>query len=226
MIAQAVRHALRLVDVISPPGRRHVALLVALILFFALSPWLQTAGPSRIFYSAGFSVIILAAVLSAQGHRILLTAAAVLAVPALLANWLDVLFPGNRALDMSANALIIAFHVAAISSLMDSILRRDSSNIDTICGALACYLLMAEAWAVSYELIDTLQPGSLSFPDVGGVPQWTDYLYYSLTTLTTLGYGDITPVRPFARIWATLEAATGTLYVAVAIAGIVGSFRR
>ena len=52
---------------------------------------------------------------------------------------------------------------------------------------------------------------------------FADLLYFSLVTITTLGYGDISPVAPFARISAGLEAATGTLYIAILIAHIVGS---
>ena len=55
---------------------------------------------------------------------------------------------------------------------------------------------------------------------------WTQFLYFSLTTLTTLGYGDITPINPFARIWATLEAVVGTLYVAILVARLVSLYRR
>ncbi len=54
---------------------------------------------------------------------------------------------------------------------------------------------------------------------------WTQFLYFSLTTVTTLGYGDITPISPVARIWATLEAVTGVLYIAVLVARLVSLFR-
>ena len=49
---------------------------------------------------------------------------------------------------------------------------------------------------------------------------------FSLTTVTTLGYGDITPISPVARIWATLEAVTGVLYIAVLVARLVSLYRR
>ena len=51
----------------------------------------------------------------------------------------------------------------------------------------------------------------------------TELLYFSLVTITTLGYGDISPVAPFARISAGFEAAMGTLYIAVLVARIVGA---
>jgi len=50
-------------------------------------------------------------------------------------------------------------------------------------------------------------------------------LYFSLVTLTTLGYGDIVPVRPFARSLATLEAAAGILYIAITVARLVAAYQ-
>jgi uncharacterized membrane protein len=51
---------------------------------------------------------------------------------------------------------------------------------------------------------------------------WSDFIFYSFTTLTTLGYGDITPVSPAARSFAVLEAITGVFYAAVLVARLVG----
>ena len=55
---------------------------------------------------------------------------------------------------------------------------------------------------------------------------WNQVLYFSLVTLTTLGYGDITPVGAIAQVWFALEALTGTLYLAVLIARLVGLYRQ
>jgi voltage-gated potassium channel Kch len=56
-------------------------------------------------------------------------------------------------------------------------------------------------------------------------PFFHQFLYFSLTTLTTLGYGDITPLSPFAQIWSTLEAVVGTLYIALLVARLVGMYQ-
>ena len=66
-------------------------------------------------------------------------------------------------------------------------------------------------------------PGSFVGPD--GALDQTEYLYFSYTTMTTLGYGDITPATPLAAILSSLEAVTGLLDVAVMIARLVTMFR-
>ena len=56
-------------------------------------------------------------------------------------------------------------------------------------------------------------------------PYFHQFLYFSLTTLTTVGYGDITPVNPFAQVWSTMEAVCGTLYMALLVARLVGLYQ-
>ena len=96
-------------------------------------------------------------------------------------------------------------------------------DLDILSGALGLYLLIAITWAVSFAVIEILAPGSFV---AGETPiHWSRYLYFSLTTMTTLGYGDLVPTGSFARIWATMEAVTGTLYIAVLVARLVGLYR-
>jgi len=87
-------------------------------------------------------------------------------------------------------------------------------------GAVAAYLLLGLAWAAAYAFVAALAPGAFATAR----PESThsrSYLYFSFVTLTTLGYGDITPVHHAARSLAMLEALTGQLYPAILIARLV-----
>ena len=92
-------------------------------------------------------------------------------------------------------------------------------------GAVAAYLLIALVCAFGYLLIEVLIPGAFHLPD--WVPKIDDlrfvriFYYFSISTLTTLGYGDVTPVHPFARSLAMMEALIGQLYPATLIARLV-----
>jgi Ion channel len=72
--------------------------------------------------------------------------------------------------------------------------------------------------------IDAFSPGSIQ---IGSHPadRQTDLLYFSLITLSTIGYGDIVPLSGEARILAALEGVTGVLYIAITVALLVGRFR-
>jgi len=87
-------------------------------------------------------------------------------------------------------------------------------------GAIAVYLLFGVGWAHAYHLTGLLHPGSFNTPP-GEIPSVLDWVYFSFITLTTVGYGDITPMMPIARTLAMGEALTGQLYLAVLIARLV-----
>lgn len=120
--------------------------------------------------------------------------------------------------------LVIALNTFVGCVIFYRVATADKIDLNILAGGLGLYLLIAVTWAVSYDLIEALAPGSFAAGDTP-VP-WHTFLYFSLTTITTLGYGDILPIRPFARIWATMEAVTSVLYVAVLVARLVNLYRK
>jgi hypothetical protein len=74
-------------------------------------------------------------------------------------------------------------------------------------------------------MVEVWFPGSFEGFAYGGVSTSLEFLYFSLTTITTLGYGDIAPVGPTVRIWATLEAATGVFFMALLVARLITLYR-
>ncbi len=89
---------------------------------------------------------------------------------------------------------------------------------------MAAYLLLAVFWTVAGMMIESLAPGSFSTGAQTPRAGWIDLLYFNLVTLTTLGYGDVLPVTPVARVWSALEAALGTLYLTILIARLVSLY--
>lgn len=130
--------------------------------------------------------------------------------PSPLTEWLSA---GGRILAISAVSLVIARAVFASGRV----------TIHRVQGAVVLYLNFALLFFTVYRLMEVLLPGSFSnLPHAG-----TEYgsgaalLYFSFSTLTTLGYGDITPVHPLARSFANLEAVIGQLYPATLLARLV-----
>ena len=87
-------------------------------------------------------------------------------------------------------------------------------------GAIFGYFVIATACALLFRQMEGAHPGSFRLPEGGDLD--TQMLYFSLITVTTAGYGDITPVTSVAQISTALEAALGTLYLAILIGRIVG----
>jgi len=90
-------------------------------------------------------------------------------------------------------------------------------------GAVVVYLNLGMIFAAAFSLIWDLSPtafASLPAPS-GGPDELATMLYFSLTSLTTTGYGDLVPVNPFARSLANLESIVGQFYLAITVARLV-----
>jgi hypothetical protein len=97
-------------------------------------------------------------------------------------------------------------------------------TLHRVLGAIAAYLLIGLMWSYAYFLADMIIPGSIhpTASTQETVSPMARYVYFSFTTLTTLGYGDIVPLHPIARTLAVCEGLIGQLYPAVLIAGLLG----
>ena len=118
---------------------------------------------------------------------------------------------------------ILTFLVVTLVLAARQVLFSGVVDGNKIVGAICIFILMGLVWAFSYLLVEMLFPGSMSgFPS----DYWQDNLqpaiYYSFVTLTTLGYGEITPVQPLARFLAYSESLTGQFYIAILVASLIG----
>ena len=203
---------------------RHLPFLVALVVLFALYPVMVELDLMRWFRLA-FVAVLLVAVYSLGGTRRHLTIGLSLWVPTLVAQ-VAMVANASRVAAAVASVLGMAFLGYVVVVVFASVLRKGKVTWDRIFGAVAVYLLLGLLWAMAYGLLVTLDPDALKVPAVlaerlvQGAPGSADYafIYYSFVTLTTLGYGDITPVEPVGQALAWMEAATGQLYVAILIA--------
>ena len=117
----------------------------------------------------------------------------------------------------------LSFLVAVIVVLQRHIMTSDRVSGDTLRGAVCVYVLLGVAWAVAYRFVSYLEPDAFNiaghFVDQGR--SLALHIYFSFVTLTTLGYGDISPI---ARTLAWLEAFVGQIYVALTIARLVSMY--
>jgi hypothetical protein len=101
----------------------------------------------------------------------------------------------------------------------------DEVDRELLCGAVGAYFLLGIFWANTYQIINVVDPKAFHGTD-GGVLKRSALYYFSFTTLTTTGYGDITAVDPLVRMWAVFEAIIGSMYSAIVIARLVSLYGR
>ena len=135
--------------------------------------------------------------------------------------WLEY-FTQNRWIAAIGMVTGVFFVGLVISSILGSMLKSEGVDREMIYMAILLYLLAALMWAFLYTFLELVDPASFNVD----LDQSKGYLlvfqYYSFVTISTLGYGDITPVTEVARAFSVLEAVCGQLYLVVVVAWLVG----
>ncbi len=119
--------------------------------------------------------------------------------------------------------LLFCFYLWAIWLAMKQVLFSGTIDTNKIVGAICIYLLMGLIWAMMYLFLAQAIPGAFNgIEQVVWYHNFADVAYYSFVTLTTLGYGDISPVAPVARFLVYMEAVVGVFYMAILVASLIG----
>ena len=198
------------------PKVRFLYLLVTLLLLFLVFPLLG-AESERIGFSFLISGILLTAVYAISEHRIIFILGTFLVIPALLLRWVNY-FVDRPDLSVATGGLSAAFLTLVAITILGHVVRDEKVTAEKIRAAVCVYLLIGLIWAMLYFVCSLLIPGSLGSESL----QLSDVVYFSYVTLTTLGYGDISPTISIVRALATLEAILGQMFLAILIARLVG----
>jgi hypothetical protein len=203
-------------------------LLVSLILLLLSHPFLKGHIVGVSILNVFFSATLLVAVYVLSRRKMLMYIGLGLSLPMLVARWW-VHFSQNPPLLLIGFVFGGLFFAFVAIALLARILREDKVSMNTIYGAICVYLLIGISWGFLYALTEFLHPGSfvvasISAPEpVALQTPFNDTLtYFSFATLTTLGYGDITPTAAPARTLAYLEAIVGQFYMAILVARLIG----
>jgi hypothetical protein len=200
--------------------------LVALALLFVSLPFLENFVYGDVIESLLITLMFALAVVAVGRRRSTFIWAAVLMLPAVVGKWVNHIWPGLVAPQVfpAAGMVFVGFVVA---QFLHFILRAPRVNSEVLCAGISTYLLLGLFWMFSYLLVAQLVPDSFAFstgpPSSHSMTHFNAY-YFSFVTLSTVGYGDVTPVSNEARALAVAEAMTGTLYVAVLIARLVALY--
>lgn len=202
--------------------KRYSYLLVTMIVFVVVYALLGQAGRAsgRILDGAFLGVLVVALVAAGERRigagRVLVLAAVFAAVHVGLRA---VERPGMRG---AAAVLLLGFFVlVTVALLVDVLQNRRLALGERIRGAICVYFLLGLSWAIAYGTIEWGGPGSFSGLSAAIERRGSELVYYSFVTLTTVGYGEITPKSDLARTLAWLEAFTGQMFVAITIARLV-----
>jgi hypothetical protein len=200
-------------------------LLLLLLGLIILSPYLEEGIVARTLLGILFSTVLLVGAFATRQTRRGFIFKLCLALLGVVLQWAALWTESIAILDLAGISYAASLAVA-ISGVLRYILKRGQITADKLHGALAGYIMLAIVWAFIYTVIErssagSFGPGRLDFTQPG---TFFRLLYFSLTTLTTTGYGDVIPLTNHARSFVMIEEFAGVFYVGVLIARLAGLY--
>jgi voltage-gated potassium channel len=209
--------------------RRYTVMLLFLLSLFVVLPIFQHSPLGLVVFELILSIILVTAIYVNSRSRRHLIAGLIIGLPALGGRWLPQ-YAHDPGYFVVVTVMTIVFFAYTATLILMEVARATEITTDALSAALCVYLLIGITWSGMYSLVYLLDPGSFAMPPMhpseyqGISPIRAEILrllYFSFTTLTTMGYGDITPAAPASRGLAVLEAILGQFYVAVVVARLV-----
>jgi voltage-gated potassium channel len=134
-------------------------------------------------------------------------------------------FAESDTLKLIVMADVFLFFAMAMGLAINSLFGKGPITLNRLIGGICVFLLLGMCWSIVYMYLYWWNPDAFSgaLLDTQDNPVYWDMIYFSFVTLTTLGYGDITPAGPVARSLAYTEAIVGQLFIAILIGSLVGN---
>ena len=200
-------------------------LLLSLLSVILLNPLLDRGDLRRLILTAlTFVPVVFATVRLSQSKRWLRPSVILMFITVTL-GVVSIFLPNPVLLTIKWASLAFFFAVTVVG-LFSYITQARSIERGHLFTAISIYLILAMLWFTLYSAIDTAYPGAFQHSNNIAVDRKSELLYFSLVTLTTIGYGDVLPVYGEVRMLAALEGAVGVLYVAITVAILVSAFKR
>jgi hypothetical protein len=198
-------------------------LAILILIIFVVFPLAGLGWLGKFIVDLVISILLLSGAVATKRSRTLTILVVLLTIAGLVVHWSGAYVPKFEHPVLESVLLLSCLLAFAVITLIQ-VFSPGVINLHRVLGAIAAYLLIGLVWSYAYFLADLLVPGSIHPTSSGQevMSPMARYVYFSFTTLTTLGYGDIIPVHPLARTLAICEALIGQLYPAVLIAGLLG----
>jgi hypothetical protein len=209
-------------------NNRFYFLLTGLLVVLLVAPITTEDFPG--FTGMLLTVTLLIAVMSmSTSKRFRAVAWSLVAAKIILAG-LILIYPSTAA-HLVEGLIVLVFFVVATVFSFQRVLDGEFVDMNRIAGAISIYMLIGLIWASMYFFLHIVNPEAFEGLKETGPSQiaqmnnaYMDLLYFSYVTLSTLGYGDVTPVSRAAQSFAYLESICGVMYIAVLVSALVGSY--
>jgi hypothetical protein len=206
-------------------GLAYGALLLIIVICMLAEPIIPNRKFLRAFLDVFTALAVVAAIPTVGESRKMLAILLLIGVPMALSSFMSRSFSVEFMYPVTMT-FRAAFSIFLIVAIFMDILRHSTITKNSVLGACAAYVLLCIAWGSVFTFQEWAQPGSFHIPDgdllLDRESKEFQLNYLSIITMTSVGYGDITPISSEARVLASLEAILGQLYLAIVISTLVG----
>jgi len=208
--------------------QRSIFLLLSVLSFYILTAFLENNRAGEALLVVSMYLTLLSSTLELAGRKVLFRSAIPIAIASAILLFLSHAYHrGMAPLRLASDLVLVSFLGLVTISLFNYLGQPGAITTGRLYVSVSVYFLMGLIWYVLFTIINFFHPGC--FAENGtvlmGRIEPSKILYFSLASLTTLGYGDIVAVYPLARIVAALEAAAGVLYIAITVARLVALYQ-
>ena len=206
-------------------SRPDLLLLLSLLFLILMYPVLNHGDFRRILLGASmFTSILLATVRLARRKGWVWPTALLMVVTATVSVASN--FVPTPTLIGARWALLTVFFGLAVAGLFPYLKNARSVTDAHLYTAMSIYVLLGMLWFSLYSAIDSIWPAAILHNNAAVTDRQSELLYFSLVTLSTIGYGDVVPLYPEVRMLAALEGLTGVLYIAITVAMLVSAYKQ
>lgn len=211
-----------------------IGLFLSVVAIFFIAPVFMTNYYANLVLQMCFATLTLSSIYTLSNERAVFIMGPLIALPFLTFDALSI-YTNSLSLMVVSYGFFVIFLLFTMYTIAKRVFKKTQITTNLIFGAISMYLLAGILWAKLYCITQVVYPGSFH-----GIPSIVfangelekayanqfDLLYYSFTTLASLGIGDITPVHHLAKSLTTLEAIFGQLFIATVIARMVSLWHK
>jgi Ion channel len=195
--------------------------LIMVVATYVLASVVTNSGWGAVGLTVTTGATAIIALTSSHARGLIVRRATAIAALAVVLATASAVFDGRQGLN-AASFLVICLLALSMAAVLRRVVTSSEVSSRTILGAISVYTSLGILFTWAYGTIDRIEGGGF-FGDVS--VNGTDFLFFSYTTLTTTGYGDLVPVGQVGRMVSGLEMMLGQVFLVTLVAGLVSLWR-